>query len=365
MHKILGAFFILFPLVFISIGGFQAWQQHHAISTFQPVKAMVTKTDIAENRGSKSTSYTPVVYYTYQLGGKTFHNKRVLPIKISSGYTWASNIISLYPSGTTQTAYVDPDNPQDAFLYRKYSFFPYMFIMFPTLFIGIGIGIATGANNKKRYDHKTHGNEYELIPCMSNTHKLKVAIRANIPLWIIWAATVGHYFSVAQKPYPTLPVVVSCVYTAICVGAGVFVWYFHKLSKTLEPPRMSINNHPLVNGQDFRVNYKQRARENLMGQAVTLDLICWRSTLHHQGGKTRVRRDKVFEDKRQLKDMFSVRIFDEITATQDFSIPLSEPPTTPNPRGYPRIEWTLKLHVKLQGCPDYRCEYAILVNPLT
>jgi hypothetical protein len=76
-----------------------------------------TRTERSQGRTYTRTSHTPVVQYTYDLGGKTFQGNRIFP---GSGMSYdlgtAQGIINRYQPGQPATVHYDPADPTQAVL---------------------------------------------------------------------------------------------------------------------------------------------------------------------------------------------------------------------------------------------------------
>jgi hypothetical protein len=88
------------------------------------VEATITETDVV-TQGSVSgqtggeVHYEPRIAFTYEYRGESYTGTNVFPAHIAPEYDQRSkteSVISEYETGTTVTAYVDPNDPGDAFL---------------------------------------------------------------------------------------------------------------------------------------------------------------------------------------------------------------------------------------------------------
>jgi len=69
-------------------------------------------------RGSKGQSVAyPVVQYAYQVMGRMYEGRKVMPGP-NSGGSWAHKVVERYPAGAQVMVYYDPNNPSDALLER-------------------------------------------------------------------------------------------------------------------------------------------------------------------------------------------------------------------------------------------------------
>ena len=98
-----------------------------------------TTTDYDDGHTSTSTSYTPIVEYTYQVGGQTYQGSRVFPgASMSYDHGTAQGIVSRYQPGATVTVHYDPANPTQAVLETK-SKGGNLFLILGTVFAVLGI----------------------------------------------------------------------------------------------------------------------------------------------------------------------------------------------------------------------------------
>ena len=131
----LAAFFSIFFAV--GIGLFV--QEVYRMAVWRPVTATVVSSNVGSVRGDKGTSYKPVVVYDYTYEGNPYQGAAVTPIDISSSEAWARSIGDRYRPGDVTTAYVNPKNPYDAFLLRRVSMIPLIFVAMP-VFLGLLFG---------------------------------------------------------------------------------------------------------------------------------------------------------------------------------------------------------------------------------
>jgi hypothetical protein len=115
--------------------------------TWHPVPATVISSDVGTVHHSKGDSYKPVVVYSYRFDGFQFQAATVTPIDISAGQAWAQSIVSRYHPGNTTTAYVNPDDPNRAFIYRQVSLMPLLFVVIPGL---VGLLFAWNVRLQRR-----------------------------------------------------------------------------------------------------------------------------------------------------------------------------------------------------------------------
>jgi uncharacterized protein DUF3592 len=125
-----------FLSIFVAIGLGLFTLQVYRVLSWRPVSARVALSGVAAVQGNKGTSYKPVVEYDYTYNGQPYRAFGVTPITISASQSWAKGIADRYKPGDITTAYVNPDRPNNAFLLRKVSTMPLIFVFFP---VGFGL----------------------------------------------------------------------------------------------------------------------------------------------------------------------------------------------------------------------------------
>lgn len=144
-----GLIFVGFSLLFIGVGIGLAGQQRERLTTFLPSPAYVQAHDMrvetsTDSDGHTSTSYLPLITYIYEVNGHQYTNTAVTPLEIAGSRSAANDLLKAYPIDTNTTAYYDPNNPRDAYLHQDKDIFPYIFVIFPTLFTSIGMSLFLG-----------------------------------------------------------------------------------------------------------------------------------------------------------------------------------------------------------------------------
>ena len=125
-----------FLSLFVAIGLGMFTLELYRVATWRPVAATVFSSDVATVRGDKGDTYKPVVTYNYSYDGMQYQASSVTPISMSAGEDWARSIASRYRPGSATTAYVNPDHPNNAYLLRRVSLMPLIFVVFP---VAIGL----------------------------------------------------------------------------------------------------------------------------------------------------------------------------------------------------------------------------------
>ena len=218
--KVFMTLWMLFVSAFAGVGIYMAWDQQHRLTAFRTVEVTVLSKAVKSNRDSEGdTSYTPEVKYKYQATfipegqaefnpqRRTFSCDNVLPTSLSiggsSGQEWARQTIEQFTVGQEVTAYYNPEDPSDAYLLRQCSFFPYFFILFPTIMLILGgVGFASGSG--RRHHAKQDARR-----------KNRTARLAGLAWLGAGLLICGHYFFLAGWDYDMFAVPVTTGYMAL------------------------------------------------------------------------------------------------------------------------------------------------------
>lgn len=94
-----------------------------AIENAERTEVTVVETQLTEHRGEADgeRSYSVTIVYEYEVDGETYRSSNVRPGVSDRSYSRrvdAEGLLQRYPEGETATGYVDPDDPERAFLER-------------------------------------------------------------------------------------------------------------------------------------------------------------------------------------------------------------------------------------------------------
>ncbi len=111
-----------------------------ARADFVPVIAEVTGTDVHTDRSGgrrgSSTSYKPVVNYRYERAGRWYSTDRVMPYRLSFHEKRDAELfLTPYQTGVTTRAWVNPRDPNEAYLRVDLDYYPFGMFLFMTPFV--------------------------------------------------------------------------------------------------------------------------------------------------------------------------------------------------------------------------------------
>lgn len=192
-----GYVFTGFACLFLAVGIWLAWGQARLMRTAVAVPAVIDGAHVDSHLGSKgATIYKPVVDFTYRVDGTVHTGHDPLPMVVStSSSAPAELVVAQFKAGQEVSAWVDPANPDKAFLLRETSFFPYVFIIFPMIHATLGICFALLAKQEP--------------PVIADRLWKIILVWYGIGLLVI-----GHY-SAAGGEWTVLPVLAMAIYAAL------------------------------------------------------------------------------------------------------------------------------------------------------
>ncbi len=365
--KVFIIIFGAFPLIFVGIGAYGVWDQHHKITTYQPVTAKVRSTRVAEHRG-KSTTYSPEVMYRYKVGDVAYTSHNVLPFSESAGYAWAQEIISHYHPCQSTEAYYDPAKPGNAFLLKHYSFAPYLFVLFPMIFLVVPVSLYFAQTATRPLAPPTPQPDgwFELKPAS------RVAARGQRALVVtgVWQSigvlASGHYFSVATPPYETAAIVATGIYGALgCIPLAMAIYYF-LVHRHIGDARIFVNTQQFVLGEEVALLLQQPVCTGLQITALNANLVCNETARTTSGGKTSIQTAVCYRDDAVLLSNHPAQPRETLTGTHTFTLPEEQTTSAaasspPKEKGYPRFAWQIEVHTKIAHGPDYRGKFPLIV----
>lgn len=119
--------YVVIGLAIASYGGYDHVQQTEAVRESVEVDATITELSIEADAGTSSNpgiDYEPNVEFVYVYDGTEYTGTELYPATVEREYetrSAAESAVSEYESGARTTAYVEPDEPSDAFLKNETS----------------------------------------------------------------------------------------------------------------------------------------------------------------------------------------------------------------------------------------------------
>ncbi len=186
------------------VGGWSlAFQQARLIRTWQPVPARIVKCAV---RWAGPEASRLAVEYTYAVGGRVHTGHRLAPLDVQGDEAWAKALARRYQPDSQTTAYVNPQDPDQAYLLPQTIFTPYTFALLagPILLIGlvrlIRGGAFRGLFRGPVAELAAPHDWYRIAPAQRLGPAAAWALLA-VGLWYGYGAVVAlHYAAVAREP---------------------------------------------------------------------------------------------------------------------------------------------------------------------
>jgi|GEM_PF-1814263 len=368
--KAVGIIFILFASIFIGVGGTMAWRQDYKIKHWKPVKAVIVSCHVerhesTDSKGHRSVNYSPEISFRYKAGTGSQDANGALPLSQSSSSAWASGICNRFKAGQEVTAWVNPENPAEGFVVRQYSFLPYIFILFPMVFVAAGILVCagSGASVTKPPTPVMRGEWFDLKPARSIAGKKAGSWFAAILWGGVGAVACGHYFAVANRPYETVAIVMSVIYlllTTIPVGMAI---YNTLLSKVVGEAHVFVNRGTLQTGTPVKVGVRQPVFTPVQVQEAAIGLKCEMTTRTRSGNKTHYSTNTCYEEMKPVLRNQMARAGSALEYSVELLVPPGGMPSTrANDGSYPKYRWQIALRTQLADSPDYRADFPVMVE---
>jgi hypothetical protein len=140
--------YIVVGLAIAGYGGYDYVQGTEAVRNSVEVNATITDRSIETDSGPSSNpgvEYEPNVAFEYTYEGTDYTGTKLYPSNIERSYdtrSEAESAIEPYERGTRTTAYVSPDDPDDAFLKQDTSSAPIVAVGLGGLLALLGTGAA-------------------------------------------------------------------------------------------------------------------------------------------------------------------------------------------------------------------------------
>ena len=148
-----GIAFAVVGAIFASFGA-TAFLRTFEARSWTPTEATVLRAEVVRGRthsskGRSSTTYRPSIAYAYEFGGTRYEGDRFAAATYSSSnLDFARRAVEDHPAGSRATVWVDPADPARSVFSDPHARPPavlYVFLLFPLVFVAIGIGLVVGS----------------------------------------------------------------------------------------------------------------------------------------------------------------------------------------------------------------------------
>ena len=148
-----GIAFAVVGALFASFGA-TAFLRTLEARSWTPTDATVLRAEVVSSRthsskGRSSTVYRPAIAYAYEVDGTRYEGDRFAAATFSSSnLDFARRAVEEHPAGSRATVWVDPADPTRSVFsdpHGRLSPVLYLFLLFPLVFVAIGIGLVVGS----------------------------------------------------------------------------------------------------------------------------------------------------------------------------------------------------------------------------
>ena len=156
----LAAFFGVFLLFGLGMSLFFALPALKVVKarSWREVPCTVLESKVGSHSGKDSTTYSVDILYEYEAGGRMRRSNRYQFLGGSSGGSADKEaIVAANPPGTRRSCFVNPDDPDDAVMYRGASK-TYLVALVPLLFAAAGAGGMVWAFKIRKGGPRVHGD---------------------------------------------------------------------------------------------------------------------------------------------------------------------------------------------------------------
>ena len=152
-QRFAGIAFAVVGALFASFGATALLRTFEARS-WTPTEATVLHAEVVRSRthsskGRSSTTYRPAIAYAYEVDGTRYEGDRFAAATFSSSdLDFARRAVEEHPAGSRATVWVDPADPSRSVFsdpHGRLSPVLYLFLLFPLVFVAIGIGLVVGS----------------------------------------------------------------------------------------------------------------------------------------------------------------------------------------------------------------------------
>ena len=383
-----GVLIVFFGIFFLFGAGFlipffvrPALQVMDAL-TWRETACEIVSSRVRSHPGDDSTTYSIDVLFSYRVGGREYRSNRYQFIGgSSSGYERRARIVEGLPAGAVTVCYVDPDDPFEAVIERRFTG-DYLFGLLPLIFALVGLGglvFAIGLLRRARRDAAT-------------------------PSWVaVSEPSPGSWASAASAEVAAGPMVLEptigpfgrlgCAVLGALFWNGfisIFVWHVVQDWRAGNPQWMPaliltpfvVIGLLLLSGIPYSILALLNPRPRLhltpgavrAGGAAQLE---WA----FRGSASRVRHLRIWLEATEIRtrttdssvrietaplDVPAIEILDRGReapleyGSVAFSVPAETPPSAD---GEPAVRWRLKLHGTIAYWPDVAAEYEVRLLP--
>lgn len=351
--------------------GWELYDQHAKISSFQPVEATIVSAEIKIETGTGKQAntlyYWPDIEYEYEVDAQLYRCERVYPADFSMSEKRAERIVEMNRPGQRATAYYDPDDPQEAFLIRQYRYTPALMAQIGLVLIMVllyGVLWRKVPGSRPPEPLAVGDGWYQLSAKEGKLSEKRRRWGILTLVWLgVWCATSGHYLWFAARPYGTLVIVSSIVFGLAALGIMFAFLNYHFLASEVFDVKMLVDRNRFVIGEELAGSASQTFIKARTLRELKIGLICEVKSKKKQD-ETEWDTEIAYEQWFTSHENRDARAFEEVQSEWSVQVPADkEPSTEPDSQSLRLCVWRLEYQaIPTKDRLDYKATFPIIVE---
>ncbi len=330
---------------------------------------------VLTHEGDDSDTYSVDIFYEYEFEGQSHRSNRYSFIGgSSSGRDSKKAITKLYPRGSTQTCYVNPEQPLEAVLKRDLGF-GILLGLIPLILSLIGIGgliamrkksnkaatqvgrfSATSPTGYPDLDSENPNQPIEFLP----GGKRRAGFFIALAITLFWNGIVSVFLWQVIKSFRAgSPEWFTTIFMIpfVLIGLGLIVAVFYTFFALFTPkPVVTVSPGSPILGEEFSVSWRLRGSSGRL-KNLRLTLSGHEKATYRQGTNTRTDSKTFYRREIAIVDRQGI---DLIQGEGRMTLPLDLCPSLK--LGNNEIEWSIKVEGEIPLSPDLQDRYVITVR---
>lgn len=370
-------FFGVFLVAGLGFSAFFVWPAYRVLEarSWSEVPCEILESRVASHAGEDGSTYSVEVRYRYSVEGREHTSDRYhFFIGSTSGYESKARVVERLPPGTRTVCYVDPEDPSEAVLVRRFTA-GFLWGLLPLVFVAVGAGgIVMSLAGARRLKAQQGAGRPDRLPEPGAEPDLETAGPAVLegrasPLGsflgvtavaLFWNGIVGAFVWQlweswrAGSPDGCLTVFLI---PFVLVGALLLIGVPYQFLALFNPrPRVTLTPGRLELGGSAQLAWRFRGWPSRIRRLRIL-LEGVEETAHPQGDSRRTERE-TFATHELLDTSLPLEIAGGSTYV---SIPADARPTSEEPDH--RVLWTLKVEGEIRFWPDVTEALPVTLHP--
>jgi hypothetical protein len=367
MLRLVGGVFTLTGVLFMHGIFARSWLVMRASADWRAVPCVITSSKVQSHSSDDGVTYSVEITYDYEVDGEKFIGTRYnFAFGTSNLRDWRDHAVKAHPRGHKTVCYVNPNDPVDAVLVREMGPDAW-FALLPAVFILAGVGMLVasrkgagqGAKNRLRTEptplHGLRGTIGETNGPVSLTPAASPLGKFLGVLFVavFWNGVVLGVLLFANAPWP----VKAFLSIFAVIGVGLFAAAIHQFLSLFNPkPTLQAARSAARLGETLEVGYSFSGRTRRI-QRLKITLKAEEVATYRRGTDTHTDKNVFYE-----AVLLDTKVAGQI---QPGSVSLTIPTNAMHSFSAPnnKIAWTLHLHGDIPRWPDVDLEFPLTVLP--